>query len=109
MNKAEALSRALFRSLATLQSSPGDLLVLPSHTPSPVGFDGVPLCSPLQQVRRENSLLGLPEEEFVAAILARIPPTPPNFLSIIAHNESGTWPEGDPSTLESGSNRCAVA
>jgi glyoxylase-like metal-dependent hydrolase (beta-lactamase superfamily II)/rhodanese-related sulfurtransferase len=108
MGGAESLGRALSRSLHSLLSLPGGTLVLPSHTPSPVGFDGVPLCAPLAQVIRENALLGLPEEEFVAAILARIPPTPPNFLSIMHFNESGSWPEGDPSGLESGSNRCAV-
>ena len=109
MSKAESLGRALFRSLCTLRSLPGGALVLPSHTPSPVGFDGVPLCAPLAQVSRENRLLGLPEDEFVATILARIPPTPPNYISIMQLNESGTWPEGDTSRLESGSNRCAVA
>ena len=106
--EAASLGRALYRSLHSLRSLPGGATVLPSHTPAPVGFDGVPLCAPLAQVLHENALLALPEEEFVAAILARIPPPPPNFLSIMQLNESGTWPEGDPSNLESGSNRCAV-
>ena len=108
MGKAEPLARALFRSLCILRSLPGGAIVLPSHTASPVGFDGVPLAEPLADVASENALLGLREEEFVSAILARIPPKPPNFLPIMHFNESGTWPEGDPSALEGGSNRCAV-
>ena len=107
--KADSLSRALHRSLGRLQSLPDDSLVLPSHTGAPVDFDGIPLCGPLRQVRRQNRLLGLPEEEFVASILARIPPVPPNFGRIMDINESGRLPESDPSELEAGSNRCAVS
>ena len=42
------------------------------------------------------------------AILARIPPAPPNHQRIVAQNESGQWPDGDPVELEAGANRCAV-
>jgi glyoxylase-like metal-dependent hydrolase (beta-lactamase superfamily II) len=106
--KAESLGRALYRSLERLKSLPGDTLILPCHTPAPIDFDGVPLCAPLQQVGSHNALLGLPEDEFVASILARIPPTPSNFLRIMSLNETGREPEDDPSGLEGGSNRCAV-
>jgi hypothetical protein len=45
----------------------------------------------------------------VAAVLQRIPPTPPNHLHIVMFNEAGELPEGDPLLLEAGANRCAVA
>jgi hypothetical protein len=45
----------------------------------------------------------------VEALLARIPPTPPNHHRIVTLNESGATFEGDPTDLEAGANRCAVA
>ena len=54
-------------------------------------------------------MLGLEEDAFVEAILARIPPTPPNHAQIVALNEAGAMPEGDPTDLEAGANRCAVS
>ena len=49
------------------------------------------------------------EEDFVAAVLARIPPEPPNVLGILESNESRNPPTGDPAELEAGANRCAIA
>ena len=46
---------------------------------------------------------------FVATILGRIPPTPPNHAAIVAFNEAGELPAGDPTELEAGANRCAVS
>jgi hypothetical protein len=37
-----------------------------------------------------------------------IPPTPRNYERITALNESGPLPEGDPTALEAGVNRCAI-
>jgi glyoxylase-like metal-dependent hydrolase (beta-lactamase superfamily II) len=107
--KAEPLGRALHGSLARLSSLPRATLVLPGHTPAPTPFDGIPLCASLDQVSRDTPLIALPEAEFVASILARIPPKPPNFLRIMGLNETGEEPEGDSSGLEAGSNRCAVS
>jgi hypothetical protein len=44
----------------------------------------------------------------VTAILARIPPTPPNHAQIIALNERGAPLPEDPTELEAGANRCAI-
>ena len=41
------------------------------------------------------------------AVLARIPPSPPNHSRIIELNERGELPD-NPSELEAGANRCAV-
>jgi hypothetical protein len=54
-------------------------------------------------------MLRLSEEAFLATILARLPPTPPNHAQIVALNEAGEWPDGDPTELEAGANRCAVS
>jgi glyoxylase-like metal-dependent hydrolase (beta-lactamase superfamily II) len=106
----EARERAslLHRSLLRLMELPEDTIVLPGHTSVPVSFDGRPVMATLERVRTNVPLLGLGEEEFVAAILARIPPTPPNHAEIVRLNEAGIAPAGDATDLEAGANRCAV-
>ena len=42
-------------------------------------------------------------------LLRRIPPTPPNHGTIVGFNEAGELPPGDPTDLEAGANRCAIA
>ena len=77
------------------------------HTP--VAFDGRPVMAALAALRGAVPLLAEPEDAFVEAVLRRIPPTPPNHLHIVMLNEAGELPEGDPTLLEAGANRCAVA
>lgn len=101
-------ARLLWRSLQRLASLAPDTLVMPGHTSSPVAFDGEPVIAPLAGITRQVKPLALPEEEFVDSILSRLPPTPPNHAEIVALNESGRAPEGDPADLEAGANRCAV-
>jgi hypothetical protein len=48
------------------------------------------------------------EHEFVERVLARIPPTPPNYVRIVELNEAGAAPPADSAELEAGANRCAV-
>ena len=107
----EARTRAhvLYRSLGRLLALPPETLVLPGHTSEPVPFDGEPLVGTLAGVRERVELLGAVEDAFVEALLARIPPTPPNHHRIVESNEAGTFPEGDPTDLEAGANRCAVS
>jgi glyoxylase-like metal-dependent hydrolase (beta-lactamase superfamily II) len=106
---ARAKAQALYRSLQRLlQLDPG-VLVLPGHTSEPIAFNGQPIAAPLGAVRESLPLLHEGEARFANTILARIPPTPPNHEQIIAFNEAGKLPEGDPTVLEAGANRCAVA
>lgn len=106
---AEAKARALHRSLQRLLALPSETLVLPGHTSEPIAFDRQPVVARLAEVRRATPLLGAAEDDFVASILARIPPTPPNHEQIIALNEQGHALPNDPTELEAGANRCAVA
>jgi len=46
-------------------------------------------------------------EAFAEAVLARIPPPPPNHSRILKLNERGEGPD-DTSELEAGANRCAI-
>ena len=106
----ESASRALLlhQSIATLLELPGTTLVLPAHVPEPVHFDGRLLTTSLANIRDTVGLTRLKPADFVEAVLARIPPSPPNHSRIIELNERGELPD-DPSELEAGANRCAVA
>lgn len=102
-------ARALYRSLQRILTLAPDTIVLPAHTNEPVAFDNEPLCETLATISERVDLLKAREEGFVAVILSRLPPTPPNHRRIIDLNEAGLLPEGDPTDLEAGANRCAVS
>jgi hypothetical protein len=74
-----------------------------------VPFDERPIATTLAAVSERVTMLELREDDFVEAILARIPPTPPHHHEIVALNEAGALPAGDPTDLEAGANRCAVS
>jgi glyoxylase-like metal-dependent hydrolase (beta-lactamase superfamily II)/rhodanese-related sulfurtransferase len=108
---AEARERArlLHASLRRVLTLPREMLLLPGHASEPAPFDEQPIAATLAQVACRVEMLALTEEPFLAAILARIPPTPPNHAQIVALNEAGVLPDGDLTDLEAGANRCAVA
>ena len=108
-NEARERARLLHASLTRLTLLPAETVILPGHTSAPVPFDERPLAATLAEVRQRVSMLSLNEDTFLATILARIPPTPPNHAQIVALNEAGCLPEGDPTGLEAGANRCAVS
>ncbi len=108
-DEARRRAQALYGSLKRLLELPESSTVLSCHASRPVPFDGAPLAAPLGEVRRALPLLAEPEERFVSGLLQRIPPTPPNHLHIVMFNEAGELPDGDPTLLEAGANRCAVA
>jgi glyoxylase-like metal-dependent hydrolase (beta-lactamase superfamily II)/rhodanese-related sulfurtransferase len=106
--QARRRARVLHASLQRLVALPSETIILPAHTSEPVAFDGQPISATLRQVQERTSLLRAAEEMFVSQILTRLPPTPPNHHRIVALNEAGTLPD-DPTELEAGANRCAVA
>jgi glyoxylase-like metal-dependent hydrolase (beta-lactamase superfamily II) len=105
---ARTRAHALYASLQRLLTLPRETLVLPGHTSAPIPFDGEPLADTLAQVYAQTALLQVSEDDFVAALLARIPPTPPNHTRITELNEAGALVD-DPIALEAGANRCAIA
>jgi glyoxylase-like metal-dependent hydrolase (beta-lactamase superfamily II) len=107
--QARARARLLHASLMRLTALPPETIILPGHTSEPAPFDHRPIAATLGDVISRVGMLGLLEEAFLDAILARIPPTPPNHARIVALNEAGEMPDGDPTDLEAGANRCAVS
>lgn len=104
-----ARAATLFDSLQRLLALPTETRILPGHTSAPIAFDGEPVAATLAAVRERTPTLGLDRETFVETILGRIPPTTPNHARIIELNEAGEPFAGDPTELEAGANRCAVA
>jgi len=102
-------AQTLFHSLARLLVLDPGALVLPAHTGEPIAFDGQAVCARLKDVAPALSEWIASEQTFVERITSRLPPTPPNFTRIVELNEAGTLPEGDPTDLEAGANRCAVS
>jgi glyoxylase-like metal-dependent hydrolase (beta-lactamase superfamily II) len=102
-------AKVLYRSLRRLLGLPGDTFVFPCHASEPPAFDRKPIAEQLGQVSTRIAGWLRSEQDFLATILDRIPPTPPNYLRIVELNEAGTMPEGDASELEAGANRCAVS
>jgi glyoxylase-like metal-dependent hydrolase (beta-lactamase superfamily II) len=107
----QARERALLLhgSLARLTALPAELVILPGHTSAPAPFDEQAIATTLAEVKERVAMLGMSEDTFLQTILARIPPTPPNHAQIVTLNEAGELPEGDPTDLEAGANRCAVS
>lgn len=108
-DEARTRARMLYHSLHRLLALAPATLILPGHTSEPVAFDRKAVAASLAEVRERVGLLHLPEETFVESLMARIPPTPPNHHQIVALNEAGLMPAKDPTDLEAGANRCAIA
>lgn len=100
-------ARLLHQSIRGLLELPADALILPGHVSDPIPFDGRLLATHVGTIRDSLALTRLDQGSFVDAVLARIPPNPPNHAQIIELNELGELPD-DPRELEAGANRCAI-
>ncbi len=101
-------ARLLHMSVSRLLQLPEATQVFPGHVSEAIAFDGRMLRTTVGTIRDTVALVRLEEAAFVQAVLARIPPNPPNHSRIVEFNERGELP-GDPSELEAGANRCATA
>ena len=110
-NNDEAMqkSKMLYQSLQKLLALDENIIVLPAHTSQPVDFDNIPIQTTIGNIKKTIAMLQLKEEEFISAILQRIPPTPANYLSIVEKNIKGDFSEINPIDLEAGANRCAIS
>jgi glyoxylase-like metal-dependent hydrolase (beta-lactamase superfamily II)/rhodanese-related sulfurtransferase len=99
----------LYHSLKRLMSLPDNVLILPAHTNKPVDFNGALITSTIGEAKKNISLLNSNENDFINALLAKIPPTPANYLSIVEKNLTGNFSEMDSADLEAGANRCTIS
>ena len=101
-------ARELYHSLQRLLALGPETLVLPGHTSKPVAFDGEPIYALLSEVHQSVRILREAQDAFVEEIAGHVSPTPSNFERIVELNRAGEAPEGDPTELEAGANRCAA-
>jgi glyoxylase-like metal-dependent hydrolase (beta-lactamase superfamily II)/rhodanese-related sulfurtransferase len=109
-NEGETIIKAkqLHHSLSMLFSFPAALLVLPAHTSKSIHFDDRVIGKTLSVIKEKIDLLRLEEKEFVKYTLTRIPPTPPNYLTIASLNKKGSHGGQQLADLEAGGNHCAI-
>ncbi len=108
-DEAMKRSKLLYQSLHQLMKLNPNTLVLPAHLATAVPFDNNIIAETIESLEGKLSTLRLSEEEFTDYTLSRIPPTPPNFLTIATLNKQGSYEGYTPSELEAGANRCAIA
>lgn len=101
-------SKQLYQSLQRLTSLPEAILVLPAHISAAVPFDTTLITGTMGALRKME-LITLNEEKFIDYTLSRIPPTPPNYLTIARLNKITSTEDYQRADLEAGPNRCAIA
>jgi glyoxylase-like metal-dependent hydrolase (beta-lactamase superfamily II) len=99
----------LYHSLQKIMALNDDIIVLPGHTSKPVEFDNKIIQASLTEIKKSVTILQLDEEAFITELIQRIPPTPPNYLTIAGKNIDGDFKDVNPIELEAGANRCAVS
>jgi glyoxylase-like metal-dependent hydrolase (beta-lactamase superfamily II)/rhodanese-related sulfurtransferase len=102
-------AKLLFHSLQSLLSLPANVVIFPAHTNSPSAFDNHLIQTTIGEAKKNIPMLSNNEEEFINQLLQKIPPTPPNYLSIVEKNITGNYDGINPVDLEAGANRCAVS
>jgi glyoxylase-like metal-dependent hydrolase (beta-lactamase superfamily II)/rhodanese-related sulfurtransferase len=102
-------AKLLYQSLQKLLSLPDNVIILPAHTNRPTGFDNVVIQTTIGEAKKNIAILKNSDEEFISSLLQKIPPTPPNFLSIAEKNITGNYEGINPVDLEAGANRCAIS
>jgi glyoxylase-like metal-dependent hydrolase (beta-lactamase superfamily II) len=101
-------AKLLFQSLQSLLSFHEKVIVLPAHTNRPIDFDNQVIQATLGKAKITIPMLKYSEEQFVSELLQKIPPTPPNFLTIAEKDITGNYDDINAIDLEAGGNRCAI-
>ena len=109
--RAEAIQKAktLFHSVSFLLGLKPTMMVLPAHTSNTVSFDNKIVGDTIENVIGRIKKIMTSETTFVDYTLSRIPPTPPNYLTIASINKKGSYDEQQLADLEAGGNHCAIA
>lgn len=108
-NEAVEKSRQLYHSLKQLFTFSPATLILPAHTANAIPFNGNIITETIGQIKDKLDIFKLDEKSFVDYALSKIPPTPPNYLTIAALNKRGSHEGHQLADLEAGGNHCAIA
>ena len=107
-DEANEKSKMLFQSLIQLLKLNENIRVLPAHISEAVAFDNKLIGETINNLKNKLDMLKLNEAEFINFTMSRIPPTPPNYLTIATLNKQGNYEGYTPADLEAGANRCAI-
>lgn len=99
----------LYQSLHRLLALSPTVQVLPGHTSKPVAFDQKPIVTTIGELAGKLSWIKVSEEEFAERVQAKIPATPPNYMTISELNRQGDFSGVEPVEVEAGANRCAIS
>lgn len=108
-DEAVEKAKSLYRSLKTLLALPSDMWVLPAHTSNSIPFDGKLIGDRLSYVIDKVNVMKKEEKEFLREVTARVPPAPPNYMTIATLNRKGSYDGYEPAELEAGGNHCAIS
>lgn len=109
VEQANFRASILYDSIQQLMQLNKAALVLPGHISQPIPFDGIIIGATLEEIKKKVPSMALPKAEFVKHILAKIPPTPPNYLTVMEINLTGNIQGVNAIELEAGANRCAIS
>lgn len=109
--REEAVHKAktLYQSLSLLLGLKPTMVILPAHTSKTVSFDDKIIGDTIENVSGRIKKIMSSETNFVDYTLSRIPPTPPNYLTIASINKKGSYDGQQLADLEAGGNHCAIA
>ncbi|HLE97952.1 MAG TPA: MBL fold metallo-hydrolase [Candidatus Thermoplasmatota archaeon] len=105
--EARARAVALHGSLRRLAALGDELVVLAAHADGALVPGEPAVAAPMREATSHARGIEDHAEAFATALLAKLPPPPPNHAVVVKMNEAGDWPK-DPVDLEAGGNRCAV-
>lgn len=109
--KDEIASKAklLYASLQKILAIENGIFVMPAHTSRSI-FIGQPFITDrLIGIKEKVVSLSQSKQEFIETIVSKLPPTPPNYLTISEINKIGNYEGFVLSELEAGANRCAIS
>lgn len=109
VEQANFRASILYDSIQQLMQLNKEALVLPGHISQPIPFDKIIIGATLEEIRKSVSSIALSKAEFVKQILAKIPPTPPNYLTVTEINITGNIQGVNAIEMEAGANRCAIS
>lgn len=109
VEQASFRASILYDSIQQLMQFNKEVIVLPGHISQPIPFDKIIIGAALEEIKKKVSSIALSKAEFVKQILAKLPATPPNYLTVTEINLTGNVQDVNVIELEAGANRCAIS